>query len=248
LESQLESLVAREKAVQDALVSAQKLRDDLKTQTEQDAEILKGQAAREAELLRAEADAEIQRRLGEAEGLIRERKRALEELERSRLKFLKSYRGLLEREMDSIEVEESREPLEEVPLDLEFRGWVPSREKEAERIPGGFDTQVLTSSTPVGIESLAPDKVESDFASTEARPDAAVSGADRESASSEAEPGLGRRESGPSGVGSQESTEGNPTDSPQAANAGEREETDSLEEPKWLFSLLKKEETKRAEE
>ena len=92
----------------------------------------RGQASREAELLKAEAEAEIERRLGEAEGLIRERQRALEDLERSRLKFLKSFRGLLEREMDAVEVEESRRPLEETPLELEFRGWMTQRQFEPE--------------------------------------------------------------------------------------------------------------------
>lgn len=131
LQGQLESLVGREKAVQDALVSAQKLREDLRAQSQQDADTLKVQAEREAELLKAEAEAEIQRRLGEAEGLVQERQRALEELERSRLKFLKSFRGLLEREMDAVEVEESRRPLEETPLVLQLRGWMSSAEKEA---------------------------------------------------------------------------------------------------------------------
>ncbi len=47
----------------------------------------------------------------------------MEELERSRLKFLKSFRGLLERELDAVEVEEARRPLEDIPLELDFRGW-----------------------------------------------------------------------------------------------------------------------------
>jgi hypothetical protein len=55
--------------------------------------------------------------------LVRERQRALEDLERSRLKFLKSFRSLLEREMDAVDVEEARRPLEEIPLELELRGW-----------------------------------------------------------------------------------------------------------------------------
>ena len=109
------SLEGREKAVQEALVSAQKLREDVKDQSRRDVDLFVGQAIRVAEFLKAEADAEIRRRLGEAEGLIRERQRALEDLERSRLKFLKSFRGLLEREMDAVDVEESRRPLEETP-------------------------------------------------------------------------------------------------------------------------------------
>jgi DivIVA domain-containing protein len=125
LESQLEALVGRESAVQEALVLAQKLREEVQEQSRRDAEVLEKRASRQAELLKAETDAEIKRRLGEAEGLMRERQRALEDLERSRLKFLKSFRGLLERELDSVEVEEARRPLEEIPLELEFRGWMP---------------------------------------------------------------------------------------------------------------------------
>jgi DivIVA domain-containing protein len=136
LEKQLEALEGRENAVQEALVTAQKLRAEVKEETRRDAEVVKDQASRSAELLKAEAeaeitrrlaevDAEITRRLSEAERLIRERHFALEELERSRLKFLKSFRALLDREMDAVDVEEARRPLEETPLELEFRGWMP---------------------------------------------------------------------------------------------------------------------------
>jgi cell division initiation protein len=123
LARQLEALEGREKAVQDALVTAQKLREEVGDQSRREAEVLREQASRMAEVLKAEAETEIQRRLSEAESLVRERKRALEELERSRLKFLKSFRSLLEREMDAVDVEEARRPLEEIPLELEFRGW-----------------------------------------------------------------------------------------------------------------------------
>ncbi len=139
LEEQLEGLVGRESAVQEALVSAQKLREDVKGQSERDASVILDRATREAELLKAEADAEIGRRLGEAEGLIMERQRALEELERSRMKFLKSFRGLLEREFDAVEVEEARRPLEETPLELEFRGWAPA---------GGLDPEAGLEADP----------------------------------------------------------------------------------------------------
>lgn len=123
---QLAALEGRERAVQEALVTAQKLRTEVGDQSRRDAEVLQEQASRMVELLKVEAETEIHRRLGEAEGLIRERQRALEDLERSRLKFLKSFRALLEREMDAVDVEESRRPLEETPMELEFRGWVPS--------------------------------------------------------------------------------------------------------------------------
>ena len=251
LESQLESLTGREKAVQEALVSAQKLREDLRTHSEEAAETLKDQAEREAELLKAEAKTEIGRRLGEAEGLIRERQRALEELERSRLKFLKSFRGLLEREIDAVEVEESRRPLEDTPLELEFRGAMlfgdgagegsdEDQDIEADPAPDGFDTQVLEDSAPVvpvGIEDLAP--AVDEVALTEAGSEPAdPEPADPEPADSEpADPE----------PADPEPADSDPGESIQEDGAPDEEEGGEAEEPKWLFSLLKKEEEKEAE-
>ncbi|MCJ7628872.1 MAG: DivIVA domain-containing protein, partial [Longimicrobiales bacterium] len=182
IESQLEALVGREHAIQEALVTAQKLREDVGNQSRRDADVLQAQASREVGLLKAEAESEIARRLGEAEGLIVERRRALEELERSRLKFLKSFRGLLERELDAVEVEEARRPLEDVPLELDLRGWKRHAESEAieaaedgveddeeqvaevkaeaeaeaedeEGLPGGFETQLLESAVLEGLSA-----------------------------------------------------------------------------------------------
>lgn len=129
LQSRLASLEGREQAVQDALVSAQALRKEVQTQTAREAEILKTQNLREMELQRREAEAALEARLLEAQDLMKERQRALEELERNRRKFLKAFRSLLERELDAVEVEEARRPLEDVPLDIQLRGW---ERKEAE--------------------------------------------------------------------------------------------------------------------
>ncbi len=131
LESRLETLEGREEAVQDALVSAQALRKQVQEQAQKDADALEERYRREMELQLKEAEMEIESRLREAEDLLNERRRALEDLERDRRKFLKSFRSLLERELDSLEVEEARRPLEDVPLDLRLRGW-KAKEKEAE--------------------------------------------------------------------------------------------------------------------
>jgi len=101
----------------------------LRDEAIREAASVRDRARREAELIWKEATGEIEARILEAEGLIKERQRALEELERNRRKFLKGFRSLLEREMDSVEVEEARQPLEDVPLELNLRGW--SREEEA---------------------------------------------------------------------------------------------------------------------
>lgn len=114
----------REKAVQEALVTAQALREDVKQQ-----------ALREAELTRREAQTSIDKIVAEAERIFDERKQSLGELERHRLRFLKSFRTLLEREMDTVEVEESRTPLEDVAFDIDL-GAVAKRTGETDATEG----------------------------------------------------------------------------------------------------------------
>jgi len=168
-EGQLEALQGREKAVQEALVTAQKLREDVAEQGRREADILRREVEGEMQRHRREAEDEIERRLGEAEGLIQERQRALEDLERNRVKFLKAFRSLLERELDAVEVEESRRPLEEAPLELELRGWSRARleeeeeeeqeeqEEEAEPGPGvETDVEIQTGTDP--LEGLVGDE------------------------------------------------------------------------------------------
>jgi len=161
LERSLNALELRESAVQEALVTAQRLRSEVQEQSRRDAETMTDQAQREAHLLKAEAEAEIARRLREVDGLVLESRRSLEELERSRRKFLKAFRGLLERELDTVEVEEARTPLDEVPVELELSGWFgsvgltgrgPEADGDDAAPPGGFDTQILT----LGEEEHAP--------------------------------------------------------------------------------------------
>jgi cell division initiation protein len=203
----LEALEGKEKAVQDALVTAQKLREEVADQSR-----------READLLRKEAEAEVERRLREAEGLIGERQRALEDLERNRMKFLKAFRSLLERELDAVEVEEARRPLEEAPLELTLRGW---------KRPGG------TEDDRGGKEGAGDSSGEEDSGGTEGPP-----GADGR----ETEP---ESESGRADVGVRETVadEGSGEDRSEAEEAPEVETPDAAwpggEEPLWLSSLLK---------
>ncbi len=123
LGEQVNAQEGREQAVQEALVTAQELRRDVKEQAE-----------REAQLLEREAHGRIEQILQEADRLLDERRVALEELERHRILFLKAFRTLLERELDAVEVESSRTPLEDVTLDLELgRGsWTVVEEDEAD--------------------------------------------------------------------------------------------------------------------
>jgi DivIVA domain-containing protein len=99
----------REQAVQDALVTAQELRRDVKKQ-----------ARREANLVEREARGRIEGMILESEKLLTEHQAALQELERQRERFLKAFRTFLERELDTVEVEFGRAPLEDVTLDLEL--------------------------------------------------------------------------------------------------------------------------------
>ena len=157
LETRLEVLEGRENAVQEALVSAQELRKEVQDRTQKDAEALEDQSRREIELRRKEAEAEIKGRFMETEDLLRERQRALEELERNRRKFLKAFRSLLERELEAVEVEEARRPLEDAPMDLQLRGWTrkgsehsedgaPAEEEDAsDGIPEGKEPLWLSS-------------------------------------------------------------------------------------------------------
>ncbi|MBT8396783.1 MAG: DivIVA domain-containing protein [Gemmatimonadetes bacterium] len=276
LEEQLEGLVERETAVQEALVSAQKLREDLKNQSNRDASVLVDQARREAELIKAEADTEIGRRLGEAEGLIKERQRALEELERSRLKFLKSFRGLLEREMDAVDVEEARRPLEDIPLELELRGWTPSEGAEPEAEPA--------EELDVGAGAAAEEAVEEEVAEVAAEEVVEEEAAEEEVAEAAAEEAVEEEDAEQEGaipdgfdtqvlegaipVGIEDLAPSRLSDdfdpSPEeeaveeevavteadeeASSAFAEDESSIPEEPKWLFSLLKKEQEEKGAE
>lgn len=154
LDSRLETLEGREEAVQDALVSAQALRKQVQQQAQKDAEALEERSRREAGLQLKEVEVEIESRLREAEDLLKERRRALEDLERNRRKFLKSFRSLLERELDAVEVEEARQPLEDVPLDLRLRGW---KGKEKERDPEASRDDSSPKMFPVSRDPVAAD-------------------------------------------------------------------------------------------
>ncbi len=117
LEEKVVSHQGREQAIQDALVTAQELRQDVKKQ-----------AKREAKLLEREAQGRVDLMIGESEKLLAEHRGTLQELERQRERFLKAFRTLLERELDTVEVEFGRAPLEDVTLDLDLgRGSRPAK-------------------------------------------------------------------------------------------------------------------------
>jgi len=146
LQERVAAQEGREEAVKEALVTAQELREEVRQQ-----------ARREADLLLREAEAEAERVLAEAERRLAERREALEEMERMRNRFLKSFRTLLERHLDGVEVEEGRSPLDDGALEISFsaaevRDAMP--EAPAEPSP---DPVPDPGPEPVDIDELAPD-------------------------------------------------------------------------------------------
>ena len=120
LEQQVTSQTGREQAVQEALVTAQELRADIHGQAKRESDHLLHEAEAESRRRIAEAEAEVRKMLRDAERKLQVGQDALEEMERRRTRFLKGFRQLLEREMDVVEVEEERAPLEDGPIDLDL--------------------------------------------------------------------------------------------------------------------------------
>ena len=147
----------REQAVQEALVTAQELRQDVKQQ-----------ASREAKLLEQEARVRIEGLIGESEKLLTEHSAALKELERHRDRFLKAFRTFLERELDTVEVELGRAPLEDVTLDFELGrgawsiGEAEDGEDDADDVSASDTAEsagmLAAADDPLSTESVAPEE------------------------------------------------------------------------------------------
>lgn len=153
LQHQVTSWSGREKAVQEALVTAQELRTEMKGQAQRQAEFVLTEAEAEARRRLAEAETEIRMRLREAERRLDQGREALEEMERRRHRFLRSFRQLLEREMDVVEVEEGRAPLEERPFDLDLGGGRGA--PEAARSADAGSEEDVTISPEASLDELA---------------------------------------------------------------------------------------------
>jgi hypothetical protein len=110
----------REQAVQDALVTAQELRVDIRDQAQREAESVIKAAETEGRRLIAEAEAEARTKTRSSERRADKLADEIQELERRRARFIKDFRQLLERELDVVDVEADRTPLEERTIDLEL--------------------------------------------------------------------------------------------------------------------------------
>lgn len=130
LAAQVDTQAGREKAVQEALVTAQELRADIRTAAEREAELTLSEARAAAKRILTEAEAEARSRARHLEERLEQGRDVLEELDRRRLRFLKSFRQLLQRELDVVEVEVARVPEgEESPIELDLGGKRHDREE-----------------------------------------------------------------------------------------------------------------------
>ncbi len=167
LQDQVTAQAGREQAVQDALVTAQELRADMQVQSK-----------REVEHALKEAEVEARRLISEAEGQVRDTLRgierrtelaqdAMQDVERRRARFLKDFRGLLERELDVVRVAEDRLPLEERPIDLDLGS--PREAVGLARAPA--EDFVEADEGSVDIHALEPTSSDAVTAELEATPE-----------------------------------------------------------------------------
>lgn len=156
LQEQVVAWSGREKAVQEALVTAQELRTEMRNLAQQQADMVLGEAQAEARRQLAEAEAAIRTRFRDAERRLTAAQDGLDELDRRRTRFLKSYRQLLEREMDVVEVEAGRAPLEERSFDLDLGGGTPPDES-ASALQSGYADDDVVPDPHATLDDLAAD-------------------------------------------------------------------------------------------
>lgn len=172
LQEQVEAQAGREQAVQDALVTAQELRKDIRDQSQREADHIMREAESEARRMVAEAEAEVRSRLRDVERQLDRSRDSLQELERRRKRFLKEFRGLLQRELDVVQVEEERRPLDDRTVDLDL-GRRPGRTAPAGAPdPAGASAKVAGAVAPA--RDVSEDREATDLAEVDAAEDGDV--------------------------------------------------------------------------
>jgi cell division initiation protein len=121
LQEQVQAHEGRESAVREALVMAQKLREDLTSQVE-----------REVQIAKQGAEVEIRMQMNEAKLRLGVLGQALTDLER------RHFKSMLQRELEAVEVEESRSPHTDAPLDLELGQRAVREEPETAELEGSL--------------------------------------------------------------------------------------------------------------
>jgi len=159
LQEQVTAQTGREQAVQDALVTAQELRTDIRTQSQREADHVVREAEVSAGRLISEAEADVRGKMRGVERQLEQAQDSLQEMERRRARFLKEFRGLLSRELDVVDVEEGRVPLEERPIDLELGGYrsaIDGRDPESLPVDEGSQDEDVSANEPVDVADLQP--------------------------------------------------------------------------------------------
>lgn len=161
LGEQVRSQEGRERAVQEALVTAQELREDILGQARREADLIQREADSKAAEQRRAADEivaqarrtaqkEADRILEEARTRLSDIQDSIQELERRRVRFLKSFRSLLERELGDVEAEEVRLPMEEEAFEIALHGPRALEPAEREDLPAA-------TGPVVDVREMAPD-------------------------------------------------------------------------------------------
>lgn len=140
LEAQLERYQERENALNEALLAAQELREEARSQAERDAALRLREAETHAEAILLDADQAI-----------RHSQRRLEDLQARRGQLIRSFRNMLERFAEQVELEEAR--LDAEPEDLKDL---------LERLEGDFPT--TEQAEAVGSGPAESDRAEADAA------------------------------------------------------------------------------------
>lgn len=197
LAARVEGQEGRERAVQDALVTAQSLKLDIQEQAKRDAERVRRESESDADRVRQESEREAERVRHDAERFAREveeeaeralevaqatierliadREEELADLTRRRSRFLESFRMLLERELEVVQVAEASTPDDGIDLDLvQFGQAAPA----AEQMASGASDQADVSSEPTPEAAAEEAESESEGAdSVEPAAEAPESGA-----------------------------------------------------------------------
>ena len=159
LQTQVEAQAGREQAVQNALVTAQELRADIQAQSQREADHILKEAEIEARRVLAEADQEVRDRLRGIERRLDQGQNELTDLERRRARFLQEFRGLLERELGVVQVEEGRAPLESRAIEMDLgapRGGPGHSASAGASVAASAPALVTDSDGPSALEAHAP--------------------------------------------------------------------------------------------
>jgi hypothetical protein len=142
--------------VQEALVTAQELRADIRGQAQREADGILKEAETEGRRLIAEAEAEARTKLRSSERRLDQLQDSLQEIERRRGRFLKEFRQLLERELDVVQVEEERKPLEERTIDLDLGGKKGSPKAPSVEVPEDEAAELASALQVPLVEDMPP--------------------------------------------------------------------------------------------